>query len=195
MLGKNFAVFGIYASQSDADIAVNRLKLTGFRDTDVSGLFPETAGTKDLALEKNTKAPEGATVGAACGAVAGGILGWLVGAGTLTIPELAPFVAAGPLLSLLSGIGAGGALGGLTGAIVGLGTPEYVAKRFEGRIRRGGILLSVHCDDSNWVRIARSVLDQTAAQGVSSAHEAKADYASGERPRSRAVSSSGARVS
>lgn len=195
MLGKNFAVFGIYASQSDLDVAVNRLKHTGFRDTDISSLFPETAGTKDLALEKNTKAPEGATAGAGCGAVAGGILGWLVGAGTLTIPGLAALVAAGPLLSLLSGIGAGGSLGGLIGAILGLGSPEYVAKRFEGRIRRGGILLSVHCDDSNWVKIARTVLDQTGAQGVSSAREAKADYASGERPRPRAITSSGAKAS
>lgn len=189
MLGKNTAVFGIYQSQSDLGSAIHRLKLTGFRDTDISILFPETAGTKDLALEKSTKAPEGATAGAAYGAIAGCIFGWLVGAGTLIIPGLESFVAAGPILSLLGGIGIGGALGGLIGAIVGLATPEYVATRFDGRIRRGGILVSVHCDDPNWVKIAKTVLDQTGAQGVSSAREARADYASGERPAARTITS------
>jgi hypothetical protein len=195
MRGKNTAVFGIYVSQSDVENAADGLKLTGFRDTDISILYPENAGTKDLALEKSTKAPEGAAVGAVSGAVAGGILGWLVGAGTLLIPGLESFATAGPILSMLAGIGAGGALFGIIGALVGLGITEYVARRFEGRIRKGGILLSVHCDDTDWVKIAKTVLDQTGAQDVSSARESKADYASGERPRPRTITSPTAKAS
>ena len=151
MGGKNTAVFGIYASQSDVRNAADRLMLTGFRETDVSILYPENAGTKDLALEKNTKAPEGAVLGAVCGVVAGGVLGWLVGAGRLAIPGLEPFAAAGPILSSLGGIAAGGALFGVIGAFIGLSIPEYVTRRFEGCIRKGGIFLSVHCDDRDWV--------------------------------------------
>src|SRR5438876_1346263 len=171
MSTRNRAVFGIYASQLDAENAVNGLKLAGFRNTDVSILFPENTGTKDLAVEKTTKAPEGTAAGAGSGAVVGGILGWLAGAGALVIPGLGLFVAAGPIMGLLSGIGVGGMLGGLTGALVGLGTPEFEAKRYEGRIRKGGILLSVHCDDSDWVKTAKTILDQTGAEDVSVTNE------------------------
>ncbi|MGB6944558.1 MAG: general stress protein [Bryobacteraceae bacterium] len=189
MSAKNKAVFGIYTSQLDAENAVHGLKLAGFRSTDISILFPDNTGTKDLALERNTKAPEGTAAGAGSGAVVGGVLGWLAGVGLLAIPGLGMFVAAGPILAMLSGIGVGGVLGGVTGALVGLGTPEYEAKRYEGRIRKGGILLSVHCDDREWVKTAREILVQTGAEDVSSTTEAKADFAASDRPRSRTIPS------
>jgi hypothetical protein len=187
MSTKNRVVFGIYSSQLDAENAVNGLKLAGFRNTDISILFPENVGTKDLALEKSTKAPEGTAAGAGSGALVGGIVGWLAGAGALMIPGLGLFVAAGPIMGLLSGIGAGGVLGGIVGALVGLGTPEYEAKRYEGRIRKGGILLSVHCDDSDWAKTARTILEQTGAEDISTTSEAKADFAKSDRPRSRII--------
>jgi len=188
-MGKNKAVFGIYPSQTDAENAVNGLKLAGFRNTDVSILVPENEGTKDLAVERNSKAPEGTAAGAGSGAVIGGIVGWLVGAGALVIPGLGPILAAGPIVGLLSGVGAGGALGGVTGASIGLGIPEYEAKRYEGRVRKGGILLSVHCDDSDWVKTAKTILDQTGAEYVSSISEAKADFGASDRPRRRTIES------
>jgi len=187
MAAKNKAVFGIYISQLDAENAVHGLKLAGFRSTDISILVPENPGTKDLAMEKSTKAPEGTAAGAGGGAVVGGILGWLAGIGLLTIPGLGMFVAAGPIMAVLSGIGVGGVIGGIGGALAGLGTPEYEAKRYEGRIRKGGILLSVHCDDREWVKSAREILVQTGAEEVSATSEAKADFAKSDRPRSRSL--------
>lgn len=187
MAAKNKAVFGIYVSQLDAENAVHGLKLAGFRSTDISILFPDNAGTKDLAMERSTKAPEGTAAGAGGGAVVGGILGWLAGVGLLAIPGLGMFVAAGPIMAMLSGIGVGGVLGGITGALAGLGTPEYEAKRYEGRIRKGGILVSVHCDDREWVKSAREILVQTGAEDVSATSEAKADFATSDRPRSRTM--------
>jgi hypothetical protein len=189
MSAKNKAVFGIYVSQLDAENAVHGLKLAGFRGTDISILFPDNEGTKDLAMERNTKAPEGTAAGAGSGAVLGGVLGWLAGAGLLAIPGLGMFIAAGPIMAMLSGIGVGGVLGGIAGALAGLGTPEYEAKRYEGRIRRGGILLSVHCDDREWVKSAREILVQTGAEDVSATSEARADFASSDRPRSRTIPS------
>ena len=187
MPAKNKAVFGIYSSHLDAENAVNGLKLAGFRNTDVSVLFPENEGNKDLAMTRSTKAPEGTAAGASSGAVVGGIIGWLAGAGLLAIPGLGMFIAAGPLIAALSGVGVGGVFGGVAGALVGLGSPEYEAKRYEGRIRRGGILLSVHCDDSDWVKTARLILQQTGAEDVSATTEAKADFATSDRPRPRTV--------
>src|SRR6188474_3388293 len=146
----NTAVFGIYSSRSGVENAVDALKAEAFRNTDISVLFPQNAGTKDFAHEKGTKAPEGAAAGAGTGAVIGGTLGWLAGIGALAIPGLGPFIAAGPIMGALSGVGVGGALGGVAGALVGAGMPEYEAKRYEGRIKNGGALLSVHCDDSEW---------------------------------------------
>jgi hypothetical protein len=189
MAAKNRAVFGIYISQLDAENAVHGLKLAGFRSTDISILFPDNTGTKDLAMEKSTKAPEGTAAGAGGGAVVGGILGWLAGVGLLAIPGLGIFVAAGPIMAMLSGIGVGGVIGGITGALAGMGTPEYEAKRYEGRIRKGGILLSVHCDDREWVKSAREILEQTGAEDVSATTEAKADFATSDRPRSRTIAS------
>lgn len=189
MSAKNRAVFGIYVSQLDAENAVSGLKLAGFRSTDISILFPDNSGNKDLAVQRRTKAPEGTAAGAGSGAVVGGVLGWLAGVGMLAIPGLGMFVAAGPIMAVLSGIGVGGVLGGITGALAGLGTPEYEAKRYEGRIRKGGILLSVHCDDREWVKSAREILVQTGAEDVSSTTEAKADFATSDRPRSRTIPS------
>jgi|SRR5579871_818353 len=194
MADKNIAVFGIYPNQPSVEAAVDTLKNAGFRNTDISVLFPENSGTKDLAIEKETKAPEGATTGGVTGGIIGGALGWLAGIGALALPGLGPFIAAGPIMGILGGIGIGGALGGLAGALVGLGIPEYEAKRYEGRIRKGGLLLSIHCDNSDWAKRARSILDQTGAEDISSAQEARADFASSDRPGLRAVSPSSARV-
>ena len=185
MSGKNTAVFGIYQTRESAEEAVDALRHAHFRNTDISALFPDNAGTKDFACEKNTKAPEGATTGAASGAVAGGVLGWLAGIGFLAIPGIGPFIAAGPIMGLLAGAGAGGAVGGIAGALIGMGIPEYEAKRYEGRVKSGGILVSVHCDSSEWVKRAKTVLDQTGAEEIATAGEATADYAMSDRPASR----------
>lgn len=187
MGGKNKAVFGVYSNQLDAENAVNGLKLAGFRNTDVSILFQENEGTMDLVMTRSSKAPEGTAAGASSGAVVGGILGWLAGAGMLAIPGLGMFIAAGPLIAALSGIGVGSVFGGITGALVGLGTPEYEAKRYEGRIRKGGTLLSVHCDDSDWVKTARTILQQTGAEDISATSEAKADFGASRRPHARVI--------
>jgi len=184
---KNKAVFGVYSNQLDAENAVNGLKLAGFRNTDVSILFQENEGTKDLVMTRSTKAPEGTAAGASSGAVVGGLIGWLAGAGMLAIPGIGMLVAAGPLIASLSGIGVGGVFGGLTGALVGLGTPEYEAKRYEGRIRKGGILLSVHCDDSDWVKTASTILQQTGAEDISATSESKVDFGASDRPRARVI--------
>jgi hypothetical protein len=148
-------------------------------------LVPDNPGTKDLAHLKATKAPEGVTAGATSGAVVGGTLGWLVGIGALAIPGIGPLIAAGPIVAALAGAGAVGALGGLTGALVGMGIPEYEAKRFEGRVRKGGILLSVHADDAEWAKRARQILDQSGAEDISTTSEAKGDFANSERPAHR----------
>ena len=171
MSAKNKAVFGIYISQLDAENAVHGLKLAGFRSTDISILFPDNAGTKDLALERNTKAPEGTATGVTAGGAIGGTLGLLAGIGALAIPGLGPFIAAGPIMGALAGMGVGAAAGGLIGALVGMGIPEYEAKRYEGRVKDGGILVSVHCDDSEWVTKAKDILKRTGAEDISSAGE------------------------
>src|SRR6266436_5889044 len=151
MAGKNTAAFGIYANRVDVENAVDALKAAGFRNTDISVLFPQNVGTKDFAHEKHTKAPEGATTGAGTGVVIGGALGWLAGIGAIAIPGAGPFIAAGPIVAALAGAGAAGTVGGVAGGLIGLGIPEYEAKRYEGQIKGGKILLSVHCDDSEWV--------------------------------------------
>src|SRR5246127_4029263 len=182
MAGKNTAVFGIYQTYEGVESAVDALKVAGFRNTDISVLFPENVGTKDFAHQKGTKAPEGATTGAGTGAVVGGALGWLAGIGALAIPGVGPFIAAGPIMAALAGVGVGGAVGGVTGALIGLGIPEYEAKRYEGRIQKGGILLSVHCDTSDEIKRAKRILEQTSAQDISSAGEASADFQKSDKP-------------
>ena len=195
MAGKNTAVFGIYPSRLAVEEAVEHLRGAGFRSTDISVLFPENQGTKDFAHEKNTKAPEGVTTGAVAGGITGGVLGWLTGIGALAIPGLGPMIAAGPIVAALAGVGAVGALGGFIGALVGMGVPEYEAKRYEGRIREGGILLSVHCDASDWVRRAKEVLTNTGAQDIGSAGEKSGDFANADKPMPRVrTASSGAPV-
>jgi hypothetical protein len=138
-------------------------------------LFPENAGTREFAHEKNTKAPEGATTGAGTGVVLGGAMGWLLGIGAIAIPGLGPFIAAGPIMAALAGAGVGGTVGGIAGALVGMGIPEYEAKRYEGRVKDGGVLLSVHSDNSDWTKRAKEILKSTGAQDISSAGEASAD--------------------
>jgi hypothetical protein len=185
---KNIAVFGIYPDQLTAEDAVDNLKEAGFRSTDISVLFPDNQGSRDFAHEKHTKAPEGAVTGGSSGAVIGGALGWLAGIGALAIPGAGAFIAAGPLMGMLGGIGVGTAIGGLTGALIGLGIPEYEARRYEGRIRRGGILLSVHCDNSEWSRRAKAILQQTGAEDVGATGEAAADFAAADKPMRRSGS-------
>jgi Protein of unknown function (DUF3341) len=175
MAGKNTAVFGIYTNRSSVERAVEALKTAGFSNNDVSALFPENQGTKDFAHEKSTKAPEGATTGAGTGALLGGGLGWLAGIGALAIPGLGPFIAAGPIMAALAGAGVGGAVGGLTGALIGMGIPEYEAKRYEGRVKDGGILLSVHSDSSDQTKRAKEILERTGAEDISSTGEASGD--------------------
>jgi hypothetical protein len=187
MAGKNTAVFGIYPSQASAEAAVDTLRNAGFRNTDISVLFPDNQGTKDFAVEKDTKAPEGATTGGVTGGVIGGALGWLAGIGALAIPGVGPFIAAGPIMGLLGGLGVGSAIGGLAGALIGMGIPEYEAKRYEGRIRKGGILLSVHADNSDWVKRAKTILEQTGAEDIASASESGADFAKTDKPMNRSA--------
>ncbi len=187
MSSKNRALFGIYAGPSDAENAVSQLKMAGFRNTDLSMLFPENEGTKDLAWDKTTKSSEGALAGAGIGLIVGGALGWIAGSGMLALPYLGMLLTAGPIMSLLSGIGVGGVIGGLIGALIGLASPRYEAKRYQGRVRRGAILLSVHCDDSDWAKTAQAIVEQTGAEGISITREAKADFATSDRPRHRTI--------
>lgn len=175
MAGKNTSVFGIYTDTASAELGVQALKDAGFSNNDISALFPDKKGTKDFAHEKNTKAPEGATAGAGTGAVLGGGLGWLAGIGALAIPGLGPFIAAGPIMAALAGAGVGGAVGGLTGALIGMGIPEFEAKRYEGRVKEGGILLSVHSDTSEEIKRAKEILERTGAQDISSSGESRGD--------------------
>jgi len=186
MAGKNTAAFGIYRDRVTAESAVDALRQAGFRNTDISVLFPENEGTKDFAHEKNTKAPEGTATGAGTGAVIGGGLGWLAGIGALAIPGVGPFIAAGPIMAALAGVGVGGAIGGIAGALIGMGIPEYEAKRYEGRVKEGGILLSVHCDSSDWTKRAKEILERTGAEDVSSTSEARADFSKSDKPMPRA---------
>jgi hypothetical protein len=185
MAGKNTAVYGIYQNRQQVENGVDTLVAEGFRTEDISVLLPENIGTKDFAHEKNTKAPEGAATGAGTGAVVGGTLGLLAGIGALAIPGLGPFIAAGPIMGALAGAGTGGVVGGLLGALIGMGIPEYEAKRYEGLIKEGRVLLSVHCDSSDWVKRAKEILDRTGARDISSASEADADYAKSDKPKVR----------
>ncbi len=185
MAGKNKAVFGIYQTIAAAEGAVDTLRSSGFRTEDISALLPDNQGTKDFAHEKGTKAPEGALTGASTGLVLGGAFGWLAGIGTLAIPGLGPLIAAGPIMAALTGVGIGGVTGGIVGGLVGMGIPEYEAKRYEGRVRAGKILLSVHCDDSDWVKRAKESLEATGAEEIGAMNEAAADYAVTDKPLER----------
>jgi len=171
MQDKKTSVFGIYPSVTQAERGVDALAQSGFSHNDISVLAPDQQGTKDFAHEKNTKAPEGATTGVAAGGALGGTLGLLAGIGALAIPGLGPFIAAGPIMGALAGVGVGGAVGGLVGALVGMGVPEYEAKRYEGRVKDGGVLLSVHCATADEITRAKKILAQSGAEDIASSGE------------------------
>ena len=178
MSDKKTAVFGIYPSIAQAERAVDTLVQGTFSQNDISVLLPDHQGSKDFAHEKHTKAPEGTTTGVAAGGTIGGTLGLLAGIGALAIPGLGPFIAAGPIMGALAGLGVGGAVGGFVGALVGMGIPEYEAKRYEGRVKDGGILLSVHCATSEDITRAKDILKRTGADDIASTGEKSVgDYA------------------
>jgi len=176
-MATDLVAYGLFPDRGHFEEALEALRAAGFRNSDISAIIPERdRTTKDLAHEINTKAPEGAATGAGAGAAAGGVLGWLVGIGALAIPGIGPLVAAGPIVAALAGAGAGGATGGLVGGLIGAGIPEIEAKRYAGRIREGGYLISVHCDDRDWAKRAKEILEATSGQDVVTTSEAAADY-------------------
>ena len=183
MSGKNTSVFGIYSSGEHAERAVDTLITAGFASSDISVLLPDTRSTKEFAHVKETKAPEGTTAGVTTGGVIGGTLGVLAGIGALAIPGVGPFIAAGPIMAGLAGLGVGGAVGGLLGALIGMGIPEYEAKRYEGRVKNGGTLLSVHCDTAGQISRAKDLLKSSGAEDIASTGES----ASPERAASAAI--------
>jgi hypothetical protein len=177
MSGKNKAVFGIFSSRASAEHGAEMLLVSGFSTSDISVLLPENLGSKEIGTEKSTKAPEGAATGAGSGAIIGGTLGLLAGIGALAVPGIGPLIAAGPIIATLAGMGAGGTVGGFAGALIGMGIPEFEAKRYEGRLQKGGILLSVHCDTPEEIKRATAVLETTRAENVSSTGESSSNVA------------------
>ena len=165
------SVFCLSDNESQTERIVQDLKAGGFSNNDISVLFPDKSGTKDFAHEKNTKVPEGAATGAGTGGILGGALGWLVGIGALAIPGVGPFIAAGPIMAALAGAGVGAAVGGLTGALVGMGIPEYEAKRYEGKIKEGNILISVHSEDRDEIKRAKEIFERNGAHDISYTEE------------------------
>lgn len=172
-MSKN-AVFCIVKNRDQAESIVEALKDAGFPSTDISVLLPDTSGTRDFAHEQNTKAPEGATTGVVAGMSTGAILGWLAGIGTLAIPGVGPFIAAGPIMAALGGAALGGATGGVIGALVGMGIPEYEAKHYDGKIRSGNTLISVHTDDSDEEKRVRRIYERLGAEDIKSTGETTA---------------------
>lgn len=166
------SVFCIATSRSQAEQIVDRLKLANFSNNDISVLFPDKGTTRDFAHEKNTKAPEGAVAGAGTGGVIGGALGWIAGIGALAIPGVGPFVAAGPILAALSGAAVGAAVGGIAGGLIGMGIPELEAKRYEGKVKEGNLLISVHTEDSEEITKAKDIFTKTGAQDICTTGEA-----------------------
>jgi hypothetical protein len=165
------SVWGIYPTRLELEAAIDRLREGGFLSSDISVLLPENLGPGDLVTEKATKLPEGATTGAGSGVLIGGALGWLAGIGALAIPGVGPFIAAGPIMATLAGLGVGGVVGGLAGALIGAGIPEYEAKRYEGRLTKGGILLSVHCDKTEEISRAKQIMERTGGEDISVSKE------------------------
>lgn len=168
------SVFCIATSHTQAEAIVEQLKVSGFSNNDISVLFPDRETTRDFAHEKNTKAPEGAVAGASTGGVIGGSLGWIAGIGALAIPGVGMFVAAGPLLAALSGAAAGAAIGGVTGALIGMGIPEIEAKRYDGKIRNGNILISVHAQGDQAIDRVKEIFRHAGAEDISSTGESSA---------------------
>jgi len=171
-MAKSKAVFGILPTEASAIQAANAVKAAGFPADDISALFPDKSGTKDFAHEQNTKAPEGAATGAGVGGLVGGGLGWAAGIGALAIPGIGPLIAAGPIMAALSGAAAGAMVGGLTGTLIGLGIPELEAKRYEGKVKDGNILLSVHAESSEEIDRAKEIFERAGADDISYTSEA-----------------------
>jgi len=166
------AIFCIALSQEQAEKIIEDLRIAGFSNNDISALLPDKRSTRDFAHEQHTKAPEGAVTGGAAGLGVGAVLGWLAGIGSLAIPGVGPFIVAGPIMAALSGAAVGGIAGGIVGALVGLDIPEYEAKRYEGKIRNGNILISVHTDDHSQRDRARKVFERAGAEDIGSSMEA-----------------------
>jgi hypothetical protein len=176
-MANDLVAYAVFPDRGKFETALEALRDAGFRNSDISVIIPERdRTTKDLVAEIHTKAPEGAATGAGTGAAVGGVLGWLVGIGALTIPGIGPLVAAGPIVAALAGAGAVGATAGLVGGLIGAGIPEIEAKRYAGRIREGGYLISVHCDDREWVKRAKEILEASNGEDVVSTSETAADY-------------------
>jgi hypothetical protein len=180
-------VFGLVDNEFQAERMVEELRNAGFSSDDISVLFPDKSGTRDFAHEQHTKAPEGASAGAATGGVLGGVAGWLVGIGTLAIPGLGPFIAAGPIMAALAGAGVGAAAGGLAGALIGMGIPEYEAKLYEGKMKEGNILIAVHSENSDETKRAKEIFQRAGAHDVSYTQEESVDRDDDEEARRRSV--------
>lgn len=180
-------VFGLVDNEVQAERIVEELRNAGFSNNDISVLFPDKSGTRDFAHEQHTKAPEGAATGAATGGVLGGVAGWLAGIGTLAIPGLGPFIAAGPIMAALAGAGVGAAAGGLTGALIGMGIPEYEAKLYEGKIKEGNILIAVNSEDRDEIKRAKDIFERAGAHDVSYTEQEGVDDDDDEETRRRSV--------
>ena len=180
------AIFCIANSNDQASRIVDNLRAGGFSSNDISVLFPDKTSTKNFAHEKNTKAPEGATVGTGTGAAIGAAFGWLLGIGALAIPGVGPFIAAGPIMAALSGAAVGGAVGGIAGALIGMGIPEFEAKRYEGRIKSGNILISVHSASAVQTAKAKEIFEKAGAEDITTTGEAAVP--SGEKSRDYSTS-------
>ena len=165
------SVFCIAKTRNQAESIVADLQAAGFSRDDISALFPDTTTTRDFAHTQATKAPEGTAVGASTGGILGGTLGWLAGIGSLAIPGLGPFIAAGPIMAALGGAAVGAAAGGVTGALVGYGIPEHEAKRYEGKLAEGNILMSVHTEESDEISVAKEIFERHGASDISYSEE------------------------
>lgn len=169
----NYVVMGIFRTRTELEKGIADLRVNGFLNGDISALIPQPDSTHEFAHTASTKAPEGVTAGVAAGALAGGMFGWLVGVGTLAVPGFGILLAAGPIVAALAGLGAGSAIGGVAGGLIGFGFPEYEAKRYEGQVKDGGFLLSVHCIDTDWRDKAKELLERAGAVDIASSHEAR----------------------
>jgi hypothetical protein len=168
----NIAVFGLVPNRFVAELVISDLHRAGFLTSDISVLLPDNGATRDLALEQGTKAPEGAVSGGAAGGTIGGALGILAGIGAFAIPGIGPLIAAGPIMAALSGIAVGATAGAIAGALIGLGIPEIQAKAYEGKVKSGAALVSVHAEDQKQLEIAQNIFKLHGADDVSWTGEA-----------------------
>jgi hypothetical protein len=186
-MGYNHSVLGIYQDRAMVADAIALLRRKGYRLADIAVLLADNSGSKDFGHEKRTKGLEGAAAGSSLAAITGAAIGWLVASGTVSIASLEPLARVGTLIAILAAAGCGAAIGWVIGLFLGMGTPEYVAKRYAGRKGRAGILLSVHCDNREWGRRAEALLRDTGARDVSCAPEATADFGASDKPRPRLI--------